>query len=394
MFYEVKKHSFIPDWFISLFKLVLVFTVCFCYIPVSHAELKGEACMNKPPLKVAVLSAGLQKNTVTYFTQILKRLGADGFVAENEIPKTVDLRNKAEYKKYISDGLKGKCLEFPPELGLFYNWEASVLKDAIDDLALKAAKKEVDVVFALGDLATKFMIEDELNIPVISFDTNSTEILKTLAGEKKNVVILDDSRNIKDDIELFHTMFGYTGFGYLRDKNHIYDLYNAFDEVNHFAKKKNFQIKVCEGAFFVPDLELSRSEFSRCMVELSNQNISAVFLPEVGNGIDMANFYSQIRPLLTKKIPAISYDSKSQVEAGSLLSVYDPDEFTRAAYAADIIEDLVLNGFDFKIIAEKRELAVPLFFGVNLKTAAIVQWRPAFDVLVAVDDIFHTIKSK
>lgn len=394
MFYEVKDHNFLQSWFICIFKLVLVFTICFCFIPVSKAALKGDACMNKPPLKVAVLSAGLQKNTMTYFSQILKKLGEDGFVAQNDIPKTVDLRKKSEYKKYLSDALKGRCLEFPPELGFFYNWEASVLKDAIDDLGFRVEKKEVDVVFALGDLAAKFMIEDEINIPVISFDTNSTEILKTLAKSKKNIAILDDSRNIKDDIELFHTIFGYSGFGYLRDRNHIFDLYNAYEDVIRFGKKKNFQIKVCEGSFFVPDQELSRSEFSRCLVELSNERISAVFIPEVGNGIDMNNFYTQLRPLLSKKIPTISYDSKSQVEAGSLLSVYDPDEFTRGAYAADIIEDLVLNNFDPKVIAEKRELSVPLFFGVNLKTAAIVQWRPAFDVLVAVDDIFHTIKSK
>ena len=42
----------------------------------------------------------------------------------------------------------------------------------------------------------------------------------------------------------------------------------------------------------------------------------------------------------------------------------------------------------------RKELSVPLFFGVNLKTAALVQWRPEFDVLVAVDDVFHTTNSK
>ena len=81
-------------------------------------------------------------------------------------------------------------------------------------------------------------------------------------------------------------------------------------------------------------------------------------------------------------------------EAGSLLSVYDPNEYTRATYAADVIERLVSTNFDYSSIADKKHLSVPLSFGVNLKTASLVQWRPSFDVLVAVDDIFHTIKSK
>jgi hypothetical protein len=189
-------------------------------------------------------------------------------------------------------------------------------------------------------------------------------------------------------------MFGYSNLGYLRDKNHLFDLYTSNDEVMKFVNEKKLPMKVCEGHFFIPDEDKAHEEFSRCVAELAASNVGAVFIPEVGNGIDMDLLYSQLRPLLSKKIATISYDSKAQVEAGSLLSVYDPNEYTRASYVADIIEDLVLSEFDPSVFINRKPLSVPLFFGVNLKTAALVQWRPTFDVLVAVDDIFHTIKSK
>lgn len=394
MFYKVKVHNILPCSFINSFKLLLVFTLCFCFTSESFASQKIPSCQNNPPLKVAVMAAGLQKNSLTFFSQILKKLGDDGFVAENNISKTVDLRNKSSYRKYVTDALKGKCLEFPSELSFVYNWEPTVLKDTIESLSSKISNKEIDLIFALGDIATKYLAEDDIDIPAICFDTNSTDMLKRLAKGKKNIVIVDDSRNIKDDISLFHTMFGYTGFGFFRDKNHLYDMYNAYSDVMLFAKEKNFQIKVCEGSFFVPDVQLAREEFVRCTTELSKESITAVFLPELGNAVDLANFYTQLRPLLTKKIPVLSYDSKAQVEAGSLLSVYDPNEYTRATYAADVIERLVSTNFDYSSIADKKHLSVPLSFGVNLKTASLVQWRPSFDVLVAVDDIFHTIKSK
>lgn len=394
MLYKGKILNFLQNLFIHFLGLVLFVTLCNSFFSVAQAESRAPGCKNNPPLRVAVLSAGFQKNSLTFFTQILKKLGEDGFVAENNISHTVDLRSRSAYQKNISDVVKGKCLEFPSELFFVYNWEPIALKNSFDALKTKIANKEIDLIFALGDVATKYITEDDLGIPAICFDTNSTEFLKQLASGKKNIVIVDDSRNIKDDIELFQSTFGYANIGYFRDKNHLYDLYNVYSDVLLLSKEKNFQLKVCEGAFFVPDEESARAEFKRCVTELSNEQISVVFLPEMGNGIDIANFYTQLRPLLSKKIHVISYDSKAQVAAGSLLSTYDPDENTRSAYAVDIIEKLVLNGFNPNAVSDIKTLSVPLSFGVNLKTASIVQWRPSFEVLVAVDDVFHSVKSK
>lgn len=396
MIFRVLNHKLKLNWFVYIFKLVFVYFICFCFIPVSHAALKGDACDISKPIKVAVLSVGLQKNSNIYFSQILKKLGDDGFVAENKIPWNIDLRNKKEYQKYVTDAVKGKCLEFPSEYAFFYNWEVTVLKDKLDDLRPLIEKKKIDMILSLGDLTAKFLIEDNPNVPVVCFDTNSTEVLWDMLKKTRNrkIAVVDDTRNMSDDIELFHTMFGYSNLGYLRDKNHLFDLYTSNDEVMKFVNEKKLPMKVCEGHFFIPDEDKAHEEFSRCMAELAASNVGAVFIPEVGNGIDMDLLYSQLRPLLSKKIATISYDSKAQVEAGSLLSVYDPNEYTRASYVADIIEDLVLSEFDPSVFINRKPLSVPLFFGVNLKTAAFVQWRPTFDVLVAVDDVFHTIKSK
>ena len=145
MFDKVKNHNFLQSWFIYSFKLLLFFTIFFCFTPVSFAESNIPSCQKKTPLKVAVLTAGLQKNSMTYFSQILKKLGEDGYVAENNISRTIDLRSKSVYKRYISDALKGKCLEFPSELSFVYNWEPTVLKDSIESLSSKIANKEIDL---------------------------------------------------------------------------------------------------------------------------------------------------------------------------------------------------------------------------------------------------------
>lgn len=394
MFFQILNHKLRLNLLGYLFKVVLVYVISFCFIPVSHAELNGESCQLNKPLKVAVMAVGLQKNTTSYFTQILKKLGENGIVAQNHVPNTIDLRNNDEYRKYVTETVKGKCLEFPAEYSYIFNWETAAFKDKLKEIRSLIESKQIDFILSMGDLTSKYLIEEHLNIPVICFDTNSTITLKEKIRKNKLVSILDDSRNIKDDIALFYKMFGQSKLGYLRDQNHEFDLYYAYDDVMKYAKDNNIAVKVCEGEFFIPDVEKSRSEFSRCLAELASSNVSAVFIPEVANGIDMSLFYTQLRPLLAKKIATISYDSKEQVAAGSLLSVYDPDEFTRASYAADLIGELILNGFDQSVVLNRKELSVPLFFGVNLKTAAIVQWRPEFEVLVAVDDVFHTTNSK
>ena len=394
MFFQISNHRLQMNWLGYFFKLVLVFVISFCFIPVSHAENRGEACPLNKPLKVAVMAVGLQKNTTTYFTQILKNLGEDGIVSKNSIPRTIDLRNNDDYKKNITEAVKGKCLDFPVEYSYIFNWEIPAFKEKIEEIRSLIKDKKIDFILSMGDLTSKYLIEEKLNIPIICFDTNSTLTLKEIVRKNRLVSILDDSRNIKDDIDLFYRMFSYSNLGFFRDKNHEFDLYTSYDDVMNYTKEKNIPIKVCEGDFFIPDVEKSRSEFSRCVTELADSNISAVFIPEVGNGIDIKQLYTQIRPLLSKKVATISYDSKEQVAAGSLLSVYDPDEFTRASYAADLIGELIFNAFDSSIVMNRKELSVPLFFGVNLKTASLVQWRPEFDVLVAVDDVFHTTNSK
>ncbi|WP_031491612.1 hypothetical protein [Succinivibrio dextrinosolvens] len=99
MFFQISNHRLQMNWLGYFFKLLLVFVISFCFIPVSHAENRGEDCPLNKTLKVAVMAVGLQKNTTTYFTQILKNLGEDGIVSKNSIPRTIDLRNNDDYKK-------------------------------------------------------------------------------------------------------------------------------------------------------------------------------------------------------------------------------------------------------------------------------------------------------
>ncbi len=379
-------------WLINAFRMILMSVICLNFVSPANALPKDNACQNRH-LKVAVISSGIQKNTTVYFSQILNRLGEEGYIAKTKIPRTIDFKNRSEYKLYVSDATKGKCLEFPEDYSFFLDWEVPVIKEKVEELSRASEKKEIDLILSLGDLSSEYLVEKNIDIPVVCIDTNSTEKLKELAKDKEKIIFLDDSRNIKDDIDLFYPMFGYTSLGFLRDKNHVFDLYSTYEDVLSYTEEKNMPMTVCEGSFFTPDKEVAHAEFSRCMTELSEKNVNVVFIPEVGNGIDMQFFYSQLRPLLAKKIAVISSDSKAQVEAGSLLSVYDQDESTRANYVADFIVELVTNGFDVKS-ALRKELVIPLYFGVNLKTAAIVQWRPAFEALVAVDDVFHTIRSQ
>ncbi|MBP5244525.1 MAG: hypothetical protein J6Z28_07395, partial [Succinivibrio sp.] len=224
--------------------MVLVYVISFCFIPVSHAELNGESCQLNKPLKVAVMAVGLQKNTTSYFTQILKKLGENGIVAQNHVPNTIDLRNNDEYRKYVTETVKGKCLEFPAEYSYIFNWETAAFKDKLKEIRSLIESKQIDFILSMGDLTSKYLIEEHLNIPVICFDTNSTITLKEKIRKNKLVSILDDSRNIKDDIALFYKMFGQSKLGYLRDQNHEFDLYYAYDDVMKYAKDNNIAVKV------------------------------------------------------------------------------------------------------------------------------------------------------
>ncbi len=352
------------------------------------ADAGSKKCKLGKFFEVAIIAAGNHKNTSAYFTQIMRFLGEKGLIKNNLIKDTYKFGLRSSFNNSVSKKVNGECLNFSPDNFYFANWEPSVLESMVSELKEKAERKEVDLIISFGDQSTFLFSELNLDIPVVGVDVNT--VLEKYQQQNK-LFVLNDSRNIKDDVNTFISKMNFKSIGFVRDKNHIYDKNIVFDEVKKTAEEHNVSLKVCEGKFFTSDEYMAHSEFSRCVTELAESGIDGFFIPEVGNGIDIENFFSQIKPLLNKRIAVISSDSRQEVEAGSLLSLYDYNEETRARFAADAIEYIVKNHDNFSGMPDV--MAVPMFFALNLRTAGLIQWRPDFDLLVAVDNIYNSIGS-
>ncbi len=392
MFSRNVKHNTKKSLSKSLFKFLCLSVFLFTGVQSCYAdEVNTENLCKEKKIKVAVISAGLQKNTVVYFSQILKKLGKDGFISENNIPFNLKLNDRELYKEHVTDVIKGKCLEFPDEFDFFGNWDMSQVESNIEELKQLSNLGKVDLIFSFGDIATAKIIEKKFKSNVVAIDVKDVARQNKASENMNNVYILDDTRHIDKDISVFSRHFDYQTIGYVRDKNRTFDVSILFNDIQDTVKEKGLSAEICEGDFFTPNVKRAREEFSRCMLDLSTRGVQAVFIAEAGNGVDLEHFYSQIKPLLDKKIAVISSDSKDEVRAGSLLSLYDPDELIRSQHATKIIEELIKGN---KNVVLDDNFTVPLFVGINLKTASIIQWRPSFDLLVGVDDIFHSIESK
>ena len=347
---------------------------------------------NHKQLKVAYLEYRESDSANLIFNGIVRGLVDDGYMPDFDIRLNENFHNPEKYKEILVDNLSGGCIKFVPNGYFSANYDDEKLRLYANEILARSMSGEIDTVITSGVLATKAMMETGISIPVISFTTRAGVIeLSQATKTKKNLHVTNDNRSVVVDVNSFIRFLGYKHIGFMREKSYKFDYLIDYKELNSFFEKNNqLDLEICEGTFFTADKALAMSEFERCVLDLKSKKIDVLVLTDLGNAIDINKLYTQIRPLIENKIAVVSFDSQEEVRAGSMISIYDRNLKTYIPHATNILEK-IFNGVPVSEIP--REVNAPLFLGLNLRTAGLVQWKPSFDVLVGVDDVYQTISS-
>ena len=188
---------------------------------------------------------------------------------------------------------------------------------------------------------------------------------------------------MKDNNRQYFKDFDFTGFWDDNDyalKEYVSE--NPSDElILEMEKELGYKVYLCKGK--ISEI----SEYSRCIKDLAI-NSDAVILAG-GNGVDIENFYDQIKPLIDAQIPTMSRINNEMVKRGSLLGVSEESPESSGKYEARVIEQ-IYNGK--KISEISQYYYAPLKLSLNLKVANLIEWKPPFEVIVATDDVYREIK--
>lgn len=374
----------------------------------NNPNTRKSKCEVSSSKRIAVIESGRYRTTPEYLKVIIEKLADDKYI---DIPSEGNdgLYEDVQFlRDFLANKVKGKCISFPRDSIFFLGFNNTLLKNSVEKLAKQADEQKIDLIISIGDLATKKLAEFGSSIPVLGINVASADSFyddkvtsqeegKIFSAEErkhkyKNIYVINDSHSFSEFVDLFVKFFRSKKIGILKNSNPLMNSIFDYEALTKIMKNKNVEVVECVGDFFNDDEKISRQEFSKCMSYFSTiLNLDAVYIGEMGHAVDVERFYSEIKPLLASQIPIFAFDYKELIEAGAIFGIYDNGMKNIGLYTADIIEKIV-DGYDMGNL--QFSISVPMYAGLNLKSSGIIRWKPPFDILVSVDEVFSTIESK
>lgn len=372
---------------LALFKIL---ALCLITLPLtSHAYSN---CPNNKSTKVAVVQAGSFTDFTKVFRQMSMDLIADGLIKVETKIDNEFIFDQTETWKSMAKASKGGCIEFLED-GLYDGkWDNERNLTIKKELSSRVKnKQDVDMIWAFGTGAGLAFADSSLNIPVLVITATSPDTSGIVeVGEfssKKNVHAQKEINRHSSEITMFYDIFKFKKLGVLIDSHEEYQLSQSYNVIKTLKEKLGFELEVCIGNLFDKDLTIAQQEFSRCILELSTKS-DAVYIT-VGNGAHPNNYYEQIKPLIDKQIPTFAQSGSDEVRKGALLSLSEEDMVSSGIFEANVVKE-ILNGKKPEEISQYYY--APLTLAINMETARLIEWKPPFEVLIAVDSVFQSIE--
>ncbi len=360
----------------------------------AEAAENNNRCQFGSPLRVAIYQAGSYIDFYKVIRQTVLSLAADRYIRLQE-PMPADFRFHEEQSyAWLAQASQGSCIEFLPD-GLYdAKWDARQEQELA--LALKKRVREqgdVDLILALGTVGGQLLADSSLGVPVMVMTASDPESAGIVGpgefSDKPNVHVQKEMNRTRNELTMFYNIFKFKRLGIIEDEDPDNWGGQSLPAVESTAAELGFELVRCRGPIISQEQEKAQEAYSRCLQELSTK-ADAVYL-SLGNGASPDHFYSQLKPLIERKIPTFSQSGGSEVERGALLSLADMDLAESGAFEAGVVKQ-IYQGIPPEDISQYYY--APLALNLNLETARQIEWKPDFEILMALDQVFQTIKGQ
>lgn len=160
-------------------------------------------------------------------------------------------------------------------------------------------------------------------------------------------------------------------------------------EIRSLAKNMGFELVPCYGDIMGRNLKQADADFKRCLKELSQEKLDALFLTLVYRPKEP--LFPLIKPFIDRGIPIYSQYGDEDVRAGALLSLSESDMIHASLFEANVVKQIVIEGKKPEEISQIFH--APLSISFNMHTARLIEWQPSFEALIAIDNVYSTIEN-
>ena len=303
-----------------------------------------------------------------------------------------DYSAPGEFDK-LAQATKGGCIEFVEGSFHNYNWDRKGVYE--DKLTYKQqiANGQINMIWTFGTITGLYYADSTLGIPVLVIDATSPEGAGIIGpgdySDKPNIHVQKDRTRYMAEVVLFHNLLKFKRMGILIDNTEDNQSGQDIFEIRSLAKNMGFELVPCYGDIMGRNLKQADADFKRCLKELSQEKLDALFLTLVYRPKEP--LFPLIKPFIDRGIPIYSQYGDEDVRAGALLSLSESDMIHASLFEANVVKQIVIEGKKPEEISQIFH--APLSISFNMHTARLIEWQPSFEALIAIDNVYSTIEN-
>lgn len=382
-------------WLASVLALLLMLGSVSAAGPESSAgaEQSGAPALNNgKKWRIAYVESDPYVNYAGTFYYLIKGLEKIGWVKGVEgLPFKAGQEDARPMWDYLTSHDTGPYIEFVKDG--FYSL-ISMPADADAQLVDRLnTKQDIDLLIVMGTSAGRKLTGGKHNVRTMVFSTSNAVTSGIVKSENDSgsdqLWAHMDTMRYKRQIQVFHDIFHFKKLGMMYEDSENGRVYAALSDVQDVAKERGFELVTAfvEEPKNADDNARYEADVLAASQKLATQ-VDAMYLSS--GRWNVSKLPQLLKPYYDNKIPVFSQQGSAEVENGALLSLYRANFSGVGSFGAETIAKT------FKGTA-LREL--PQIFGdtpsivINLEVADRIGYKTPFDILLAADEIFTSIKA-
>lgn len=374
----------------KIFIYFFVFLCSFCMSSQSPAHpLKNSP---SPKWRIAYVEGGPYSEYQYTFMAILKGLVQKNIIKKVSLPSVGSFNDSKELWDWAVQNTKSDIIEFIPDGFYSASW-SSEERIQQKETVLKRINEQndIDMILAFGTFGGSDFATDEHDVPTFVLSVTDYVQAKIIVSPKDSgrdhVHASVETGRYERQLATFYDVFHFKKLGVPFDDSEDGKATIALAQLETAAKNLGFELELC-GFNTLESKDKVVDNLISCLQDLGKRT-DAIYMT-MNTAMQRDRMTDILKPVIDAGLPTFSQLGVDETELGVLMSLSQPSFDNEGLNTVEAMIETI-NG---KLPREcEQEYSGPLGLAINLKMAMLIGWNPPFEILAAVDNIFHEIRN-
>lgn len=374
----------------KIFIYFFVFLCSFCLSTESFAHpLKNSP---SPKWRIAYVEGGPYSEYQSTFMAILKGFMQQNMLKKTALPPVNSFADSREIWNWAVQNTQSDIIEFIPDGFYSANWDSEQrIEQKKTVLKRINEQNDIDIILAFGTFGGSDFATDEHDVPTFVMSVTDYVQAKIIVSPqdsgRDHVHASVETGRYERQLATFFDVFHFKKLGIPFDDSEDGKATIALTQLENAAKKLGFEIELC-GFNTLESKDKVVDNLISCLEDLGRRS-DAIYMT-MNTAMQRDRMTDILEPVINAGLPTFSQLGVDETELGVLMSLSQPSFDNEGLNTVNAIIETI-NG---KLPREcEQEYSGPLGLAINLKMAMLIGWNPPFEILAAVDNIFHEIRN-